>query len=287
MVRRLQTMPAPSEAYDWANTRGEHWRAEITRMEAMLAPVDDPLIAALMLDRPLRIAEIGSGGGGTALEISRRAPHGSFVQGLDISPALVEAARARLPHLTRKVAFDCVDAATAPPPAELYDRLVSRFGIMFFDDAPAAFANLSRWLVPGGRAVFAVWGPPSENPWISVVRDVVAGIVGLSPPEPDAPGPFRYGNVETLLTLLARAGFSDLQKREWRHPLLLGGGLPAAEAASFALASFSSFADLLAKAGADAVDRARRELTARFAGHERGGAVRMDALVHIVLAARS
>jgi SAM-dependent methyltransferase len=64
-------------------------------MEAMLAPVDEPLIRALNLDAPCRIADIGCGGGGTALEILRRAPAGSAVHGFDLSPALVELARSR------------------------------------------------------------------------------------------------------------------------------------------------------------------------------------------------
>lgn len=276
-------MNTHTEAYDWVTVRGEKWRASVNPMEAMLAPVDDPLIAALALDRPLRILEVGSGGGGTTLELARHAPEGSFVQGLDISPALVESARARLPHLTRRVAFDCVDAATAAPPAEPYERLVSRFAVMFFDAPAEAFANLRRWLAPGARFAFAVWGPLAENPWLSLVRDVVAQHVPLSSPPPDSPGPFRYGQVEPLLTLLGRAGFRKLEARQWRHPLLLGGGMPAAEAASFALESFSSFSELLAKAGGDTFDKARRALTARYAELERGGAVRADALVHIVL----
>lgn len=276
-------MNAQTESYDWVTARAEKWRASVTSMEAMLAPVDDPLIAALALDRPLRILEVGSGGGGTTLELARHAPEGSFVQGLDIAPVLVESARARLPHLTRRIAFDCVDAATAAPPGELYERLVSRFAVMFFERPEEAFRNLRRWLVPGARFAFAVWGPIAENSWFSVARDAVAGLVPLSAPPPDAPGPFRYAQVESLLALLARSGFEKLEARTWRHPLLIGGGLSAAAAASFALESFSSFSELLSKAGGDAFEQARRDLAARYSDFERGGAVRADASVHIVL----
>src|SRR5205823_7697307 len=141
-----------------------------------------------------------------------------------------------------------------------YDRLVSRFGIMFFDDPPAAFGNLRRWLAPGGRFAFAVWGPASDNPWLTSVRDVVARIVELPKPDRDAPGPFRYADADTLLALLRRAGFSALDVRDWRGALPIGGALPPAEAADFALSSFSSFGELLAEAGAGALDEARRSL---------------------------
>jgi SAM-dependent methyltransferase len=108
---------------------------------------------------------------------------------------------------------------------------------MFFDDPPAAFVNLARWLAPVGRFAFAVWGRPAENPWMTSVRQAVAEIIDMPPPEPEAPGPFRYAEADKLLTLLNRAGFGELDVSDWRGALPIGGGLPAAEAASFALAS--------------------------------------------------
>jgi SAM-dependent methyltransferase len=279
-------------ATDWAGVRGVKWRAHLAGTEAMLAPVDEPLIRALNLDapglpcRPYRIADAGCGGGGTTLEILRRAPAGSVVHGFDLSPASIESARRRKPSDERTAVFEIADMATAPAPEEPYDRLVSRFGIMFFDDPPAAFANLVRWLAPGGRFAFAVWGPPAENPWTMSVRQVVAEIIDLPPADPEAPGPFRYAEPDKLLTLLDHAGCGELDVRDWRGALPMGGGLPAAEAADFALASFSSFAELLAEAGNEALNGARQSLTARLSRHQQDGAVRMDACVHIFSGAR-
>jgi hypothetical protein len=178
------------------------------------------------------------------------------------------------------ISFDVANVATATAPGRPYDRLVSRFGIMFYDDPPTAFGNLARWLAPGGRFAFAAWDRPANNPWFSMIRDVVAGIIDLPPLDQDAPGPFRYGAADTLLGLLDRAGFSGLEVREWRTELAVGGGLPAGEAAMFSLASFSSFGELLAKAGEEALDRGRHALTTRFSKFERNGIVRLGASVH-------
>jgi SAM-dependent methyltransferase len=273
-------------ASDWAAARGEKWRAQLASMEAMLAPVDEPLIDALALDAPFRIADIGCGGGGTTLVIARQARPGSAVCGFDISPVLIETARARAASEDRAVAFGVADMGTAPAPAEPYDRLVSRFGIMFYDDPPAAFANLANWLSPGGRFAFAVWGPPSDNPWMTSVREAAGEIIDVPAPDPQAPGPFRYAGADTLLTLLECAGFRDLAVRDWRGLLPLGGGLAPAQAADFALAAFGA-GDLVAQAGDAARDRVRRSLMERFARHEEDGAVRMDARVHIVTGAGS
>jgi SAM-dependent methyltransferase len=270
-----------TDAAGWAGARGEKWRNNLAGMEATLAPVDEPLILALRLDAPCRIADVGCGGGGTTLEIARRAPAGSVVHGFDISPALIEAARARAGREGAAVTFTQADVSTAPAPEVPHDRLLSRFGTMFYEDPAAAFANLARWLVPGGRFAFAVWSTLADNPWIRSVREVQAEVIELPASDPEAPGPFRYGDAGKLLTLLERAGFEELDARDWRGALAIGGGLPAAEAARFALSSFS-VAELVAGAGDEAREAAQRSLTARYARHEHSGAVRMDACAHIV-----
>jgi SAM-dependent methyltransferase len=268
-------------ASDWSGARGEKWRAHLTGMEAMLTSVNEPLIRALDLRAPCRIADAGCGGGGTTLEILRRAPAGSIVHGFDLSPQLIDAARNRMPSGNGSIAFEIANMATAAPLGPQYDRMVSRFGVMFFDDPPAAFANLARWLAPRGRIAFAVWGPLAENPWMTTIRQSVAEVIDLPAPEPEAPGPFRYAEAGKLLTLLDPAGFGELNVRDWHGVLPIGGGLPAPEAANFALAAFSSFGELLAEAGDAALHSARKSLTARFSPHQANGVVQMNACVHI------
>ncbi len=272
-------------ATDWSAARGEKWGAQLAGMESTLLPVDEPLIRALRLEAPSRVAEVGCGGGGTAMEILRRAPAGSVVHGFDISPGLVEMARRRPRPDERAIAFEVADMATAAPERP-YDRLVSRFGVMFFDDPPAAFANLARWLAPGGRFAFAVWGRPSDNLWMTQVREVVAQIIDVPGTNPEAPGPFRYAEADKLLALLEGAGLGELELRDWRGALPIGGSLPPEEAASFALSAFASFGEQLAGAGEGVLDEARRSLTSCFSRYHQDGAVRMDARVQIVTGAR-
>lgn len=274
-------------ASDWAAARGKKWCDHIAGMEATLASVDEPLIHALHLNAPCRIADVGCGGGGTTLEILRRAPVGSMIHGFDISPSLITLARDRIQSKKEgAIAFDIADIATAAAPEKPYDRMVSRFGVMFFKDPQAAFTNLSRWLALGGQFAFAVWGHPTENPWVMSVRDVVADIIHMPPSEPDTLGLFRYAEANKLLTLLARAGFGELDVQDWHGTLPIGGGLAAAAAAHFAIASFSSFGEQLAEAGDEALNEARQSLTAHFSQHQQNGVVQMDATVHIFTGVR-
>jgi SAM-dependent methyltransferase len=272
-------------AYDWSGARGEKWLAQLAGTEAMLAPVDAPLIAALRLDAPYRVADVACGGGGTTIEIARRAPAGSRIDGFDISPALVRVAQERRGTEAGDVSFAIANVATAKP-VRPYERLASRFGTMFFDDPRTAFANLASWLAPGGRFAFAVWGPLRDNPWLDCARDVVAGLVEMPASVPDAPGPFRYADPSSLLALLADGGFVDIDVSDWRGALRIGGGMAAPEAAAFALSAFSSFRELLTAAGEAAYDAARRSLTERYASCEVQRAVQLSAHVRIVAGTR-
>ena len=271
---------------EWATTRGERWRSQLAGVEAMTAPVDEPLIHALHLDAPYRIADLGCGGGGSTLQVLRRAPAGSIVHGFDISPALIEVARTRIPSEGSPIAFDVADMATAPAPDQPYDRVLARFSTMFFDDPPAAFGNLLHWLAPGGRFAFAVWGPVEENLWTTNVRDAAAQVIELPAANPEGPGPFRYAAADKLLGLLAKAGFTQLEVKDWRGTLPIGGTVSVAEAADFALAGFSKYGELLAEAGKEALNAARQSLITRFSRYERDGAVRLEACVHIVTGAK-
>jgi len=270
---------------DWTAHRGAKWTASLRGMEAMLRPVDEPLLDAARLDAPARVADLGCGGGGTTLVVRRRAPVGSVICGVDSSPSLITAARERLPPDERAITFEVADLATAAP-EQRYHRLVSRFGVMFFDDPLAAFTNLRDWLEPGGSFAFAVWGAVADNPWLAIPREEVARVVELPSASPDAPGPFRYARSEGMLTALDRAGFVGLEAREWRGLLPLGRGLGAAGAARCALSSFSDLREVCTGAGGPAHREAHRALTERLSRHQHEGAVRLGACVRIVTGAR-
>lgn len=269
------------EATTWAAERGEKWRSQLAKMEATLAPIDAPLLDALKLDAPLRIADVACGGGGTTLELRKRAPKGSAVHGFDISRGLIETARGRIPaDVDGVLTFEEADLGVAAPPDGPFDRLSSRFGTMFFEDPPAAFRNLARWLKPGGRFAFAVWAKPADNHLTSIPRNVVAASIDVPPPVPDSPGPFRYGDVSRLLDLLRAGGFTDVESNEWRGTIAVGGGLEPRAAAEFALAAFS-VAEVVASAPADVQAKVRDDLTAEYAKHVQDGVVRVAASVHI------
>ncbi len=270
--------------FDWAGSRASAWAAALDRMEAMLAPFDAPLIDALDLAGARRIADVACGGGGTTRAIRARADASAEVLGVDLSNELIEAARARTTS-DAAITYHCADLSIAAPPGGTFDRLSARFGVMFFDHPPTAFANLARWLAPEGRFAFAVWAKPEVNPWTLLLREVIARHVPLKPPIPDSPGPFRYGDVTMLIGLLEAAGLSGIATRTIEAPLRLGGGLDAERAADFALDTFS-IAEPVVRGDASTRAAVRAALIEALEPYVEAGEVVLSASAHLVTGAR-
>lgn len=275
------TEPLRINSSDWVGWRGKKWSAQLNAMQAMIEPIDEALFDRIDFSQPIRVADLGCGGGATTCRLGVRLTGGSCVEGIDISADLLALARGNSSSGENPVSFIQADLGTDTP-CTPYDLLVSRFGVMFFPNAPQAFKNLRRWLKPGGRFTFAVWGRAADNPAISGVRRVLTQLIELPERQPDQPGPFRYGEVEVLLRELRDAGFIQLRHDSQSFVLPVGGGVNARDAAEFCIRGYSDYEERLAKLGEKTRARAVELLSEMFCAHEKNGAVRMNARVHFV-----
>jgi len=104
------------------------------------------------------------------------------------------------------------------------DAVISRFGVMFFDDPPAAFENLASALRPGGRLAFVCWQALGDNEWLMGPGLAIAEHVGL--PElgtPGGPGPFSMADPDQIRELLTGSGFVDIDIVAEQPVVALGG----------------------------------------------------------------
>ena len=270
---------------DWQGATGEGWAANADHYDAMLADVATALLAHAGFAPGERVVEIGCGSGRFARRIAAAVAPGGTVLGIDISPALAglarrEIAAAGISNLQILVA----DAQTAMPAGAPFDRLVSRFGVMFFADPAAAMANLHAMLVPGGRLDFAVWAPAEGNPWAGAVMEVARIHLGLPPRDPRAPGPFAFSEEAYLRALLDAAGCQAVSFTPWRGRVRFGEpGVTAAEAASLAVTG-GTLAQPIQNANAEVRAALLGDLAARMQPYLTDAGVLMPASVHLVTA---
>ncbi len=168
----------------------------------------------LTLAPGLRVLDIGCGTGSTTIEIARRvSPEGAAV-GIDIAPSMLTVARARAGRQNvDNVEFVVADAQSSELGVESFDAVFSQFGVMFFSDPAAAFANLGGTMGSGGRIAFVCWQDIFANEWMLVPGSAVVAVTGQLPPMPAAgePGPFSLADPGHIEQLLLGAGFGSIE----------------------------------------------------------------------------
>jgi SAM-dependent methyltransferase len=206
----------------WNNTMGPAWVSLNDRLDAQLRALGLAAIETLGPTPGERLMDVGCGCGDTALELARRVGPGGSVIGVDVSRPMLELARQRAAREgLAQASFLEADAQTARLPK--VDAAFSRFGVMFFADPTAAFANIRAGLPRHGWLAFVCWRSLAENLWMAVPAAAAASVAPAQPPAaPEAPGPFAFADRGRIERILSGAGFADVLVRP--HDALLGWG---------------------------------------------------------------
>jgi len=218
----MTPMPNAEMTEFWSTRGGDQWVAERDRYDALLAPCGRRLLDAAGPARGELVLDVGCGNGAATLEVARRVgPEGQAV-GIDLSPAMLATARARAAEAGVAATFVEGDVQVADLGGP-YDAVVSRFGVMFFDDPEAAFANIAGALRSGGRLVFVCWQEMLSNEWLAVPAAAIVCHVGVPElPEPGAPGPFAFADPARVKVILRSAGLTDVTIEAASDQLVMG-----------------------------------------------------------------
>lgn len=272
----MAKMRDPSEY--WNQEAGERWAAGHERLEPILAPFGEALIDAADLPMSGCVVDVGCGCGATTIMAAEASPELEVV-GIDISRPMLEVARTR--PAPEGVRFEEADAGAAKLAPKSVDRIISRFGVMFFPEPTAAFANLHGWLAPGGRMAVLVWNPLPDNAWMAVPLSIVRRHVALEPPKEDVPGPFSLADPQRLEGILREAGFGTVEQRVLDLPMRVDGSME--DVLAFYLER-GPVAAALEEASAPARDAVIEDLRTALTKRHDGSGVTMAAAARLVVA---
>jgi SAM-dependent methyltransferase len=167
-------------------------------------PYADDLVVRLRALDVVSILEVAAGTGVVTRAMAAGLP-ASSITATDLSQPMIDFGQSI--GTSRPVAWQSADVMALPFDDASFDAVVCQFGVMFFPDRPAAFAEVARVLRPRGVFLFNVWDKIEQNEFAAVVAAAVGGLFVDDPPEFLARTPYAYFDEAAIQADVAAGGF--------------------------------------------------------------------------------
>ncbi|MDM0023922.1 class I SAM-dependent methyltransferase [Variovorax saccharolyticus] len=154
---------------------------------------------------PARVLETAAGTGVLTRALAQALPASVELVATDLNPPMLACAAAV--GTARPVTWQQADALQLPFGDAAFDLVACQFGVMFFPDKAAAFAEARRVLRPGGALLFNAWDRIEENEFAAVVTGALGLLFPADPPRFMARTPHGYFDRDLIARDLAAGGF--------------------------------------------------------------------------------
>jgi ubiquinone/menaquinone biosynthesis C-methylase UbiE len=199
------------QAMVWNEIAGRAWVELQALLDDVMKPFEDLLVEGVRVKSARQVLDVGCGSAATTLAVARLLGAKGRCTGIDISHPLIAAARARAEQDGTKADFILADAQRHVFAPASFDMIVSRFGVMFFDDSVRAFANLRHAAKDGAALLFLSWRSPEENPFMTTAEHAAAPLLSNIPArQPDAPGQFAFSDRRRVIGILEESGWTEI-----------------------------------------------------------------------------
>ena len=198
----------------WNGTAGRAWVETQDLLNQIFKPFEDLLVETVRALSGRRVLDVGCGAGSTTLAVARLLGAEGHCTGIDISDPMIAAARLRAELDRTPATFIRANAETHTFEPASFDVIISRFGVMFFNDSVQAFANLRRAATDNADLRFLTWRSAEENSFMTTAERAAAPLLPNLPPRvADAPGQFAFGEPRRVRTILEESGWAEIDIR--------------------------------------------------------------------------
>lgn len=195
----------------WNGPSGHAWVEAQALLDRMFEPFQDMLVDAVRTGRGGQVLDVGCGTGATTRAVARALGTQGSCTGIDISEPMIATARIRAERERTPARFIRADAQTYDFATSGFDMILSRFGVMFFDDPVRAFANLRHAAKEGADLRLIAWRGPSDNPFMTAAERAAAPLLPNLPARREgAPGQFAFADRQRVRSILGESGWGEI-----------------------------------------------------------------------------
>ena len=195
----------------WNEGIGRKWVEEDDSMNERLSILTKELFLRSNIKRDDKILDIGCGGGQTTFEASEMVGENGYVVGADISKILLDLAESKYAN-TKNLEFKYCDVQNYEFKENSFSKVISRFGVMFFENPIEAFKNIYNSIQEGGSLNFVCWTNVMENEFFTDPTNIIIKHINKEFPEiTKAPGPLAFSEEDYVKEILMSSKFKNVK----------------------------------------------------------------------------
>ncbi|MDA7949243.1 MAG: class I SAM-dependent methyltransferase [Hyphomicrobiaceae bacterium] len=205
----------PDPNTDWGGVGGRNWVEAQSLVDEVLRSLEELLVEPLAAMPSSRVLDVGCGTGSTTLAAARKLGAEGHCVGIDISEPMLAAAQARIEEAGAPASFIQADAQAHEFEPAGFDLVISRFGVMFFEDFAAAFTNLRGAVKPGGALRMIAWRGAEHNSFMTTAERAAGHLLPNLPPRQKGggPGQFAFAEHARVHAILEAGGWTGIDIR--------------------------------------------------------------------------
>ena len=200
------------EQYEyWNKGIGQKWVKEDNSLNERFAILTKEFFSRANINKNEKVLDIGCGGGITSFEASKLVGKDGYVLGADISEILLDLAKKNYSNI-ENLEFKYCDVQNYKFKKNIFSKVISRFGVMFFENPIVAFKNIYNSIQDGGSLHFVCWTNVLENEFFTAAANIIIKHLNKEFPQvPRAPGPFAFSEKKYVKQILNASGFKNIK----------------------------------------------------------------------------